>query len=224
MAAAGVPDEITDLLGYLFGEVLDGRNAYLTDGVQRALGREPRDFCAFARDAARERRLGRVMERAMTSSAHTATLVAALGCGLAAGVFFAFSTFVMDGLNRLPAPAGIAAMQSINRTAVSALFMTALFGTAVLCLGLAVWAAGSWGERRAPWVMAGSVLYLLGPIGVTIARNVPLNDRLEALRPNGAGAAQAWTDFVTTWTAWNHVRTVGALAAAALLIVALTSD
>ncbi len=160
----------------------------------------------------------------MTGSIQTVTVVTALGCGLAAGVFFAFSAFLMDGLDRLPATESIAAMQSINRMAVTALFMTTLFGTAVLCLGLAVWAAGSWGERRAPWVMAGSLLYLLGAIGVTIARNVPLNDRLEALRPDAAGAAQAWTDFVTTWTAWNHVRTVSALAAAALLIVALTSD
>ena len=38
--------------GYLFGEVLDGRNAYLADGVQQALGRAPRDFADFARDAA----------------------------------------------------------------------------------------------------------------------------------------------------------------------------
>ncbi len=52
MAAAGMPDDVTGLLGYLFGEVLDGRNAYLSNGVQRALGREPRDFRAFARDAA----------------------------------------------------------------------------------------------------------------------------------------------------------------------------
>jgi hypothetical protein len=37
---------------YLFTEVLDGRNAYLTDGVQRALGRAPRDFADYARRAA----------------------------------------------------------------------------------------------------------------------------------------------------------------------------
>jgi uncharacterized protein YbjT (DUF2867 family) len=47
-----VPDEWIALLGYLFGEVLDGRNARLADGVQRALGREPRDFSDFARAAA----------------------------------------------------------------------------------------------------------------------------------------------------------------------------
>jgi len=53
MAEAGVPDDVVSLLGYLFTEVLDGRNAHLADGVQRALGREPRDFADFAADAAR---------------------------------------------------------------------------------------------------------------------------------------------------------------------------
>ena len=47
-----VPAEFVGLLTYLFSEVLDGRNAYLTDGVQRALGREPRDFADYARDVA----------------------------------------------------------------------------------------------------------------------------------------------------------------------------
>ena len=48
----GVPEDIVEFLTYLFGEVLDGRNANLTDGVQRALGREPRDFSEFVRDSA----------------------------------------------------------------------------------------------------------------------------------------------------------------------------
>jgi hypothetical protein len=47
-----VPAEFIELLTYLFGEVLDGRNAHLTDGVRRALGREPRDFADYARDTA----------------------------------------------------------------------------------------------------------------------------------------------------------------------------
>src|SRR5215217_9067616 len=47
-----VPPEFLSFLTYLFGTVLDGRNAYLTDGVQRALGREPKDFSDYARDAA----------------------------------------------------------------------------------------------------------------------------------------------------------------------------
>lgn len=49
---ADVPEDVTDLLGYLFGEVLDGRNAWVGDGVEQALGRPAKDFTAFVRDNA----------------------------------------------------------------------------------------------------------------------------------------------------------------------------
>ncbi|MET7297919.1 NAD(P)H-binding protein [Embleya sp. NPDC005575] len=52
LAEHGVPAEVIDLLSFLFGEVLDGRNAHVCDGVRRALGRAPRDFSDYARDAA----------------------------------------------------------------------------------------------------------------------------------------------------------------------------
>src|ERR671921_85204 len=52
LAEADVPSEVVSALTFLFGEVLDGRNAYLTDGVRRALGREPKDFSDYAREAA----------------------------------------------------------------------------------------------------------------------------------------------------------------------------
>ena len=157
----------------------------------------------------------------MSGVPYVATLTSALGCGLVAGVFFAFSTFVMPALKRLPAAQGIAAMQSINKLAVTPALMAALFGTAVACLGLAAWAAISSGERPAVLVIAGGTLYLVGTIGVTIARNVPLNDELATLDPQCAGAAGRWKDYAKTWTAWNHVRTVAALAAAAVLTTAL---
>jgi uncharacterized protein YbjT (DUF2867 family) len=51
-AAHGVPAEVIELLTYLFSEVIDGRNAATTDGVRRALGREPRDFADYARAVA----------------------------------------------------------------------------------------------------------------------------------------------------------------------------
>lgn len=49
IAESGAPEELVWLLNYLFDTVLDGRNAYLCDGVQRALGREPTDFADYAR-------------------------------------------------------------------------------------------------------------------------------------------------------------------------------
>lgn len=51
-AEQDVPPDVIEILTYLFGEVLDGRNAHLADGVRRALGRKPRDFTDYARDAA----------------------------------------------------------------------------------------------------------------------------------------------------------------------------
>jgi uncharacterized membrane protein len=157
----------------------------------------------------------------MSGALYAATLATALGCGLVAGVFFAFSAFVMASLKRLPAADGIAAMQSMIILAVTPVFMTALFGTAAACLGLVAWAVISWGEGPSALVLAGGALYLLGTIGVTMARNVPLNNRLATLHPQGAEAAGYWAKYLTRWTAWNHVRTIAALAAAALLTVAL---
>ena len=52
VASAGAPEDVVWMLDYLFATVLDGRNAQLTDGVQRALGRPPRDFADYAREVA----------------------------------------------------------------------------------------------------------------------------------------------------------------------------
>jgi len=50
--ASGAPKDVFWMPDYLFSTVLDGRNAHLTDGIQRALGRAPKDFAAYAREAA----------------------------------------------------------------------------------------------------------------------------------------------------------------------------
>ena len=158
----------------------------------------------------------------MSELLHAATLAAALGCGAVAGVFFAFSAFVMRALVGLPPAQGVAAMQSINRSAISPLFMAALFGTALACLGLAAWAALSRGQPSTARLVMGGALYLVGAILVTIARNVPLNEALAGLDPQAADAAGHWARYAATWTAWNHVRSLAALGAAALLTVSLT--
>lgn len=148
-------------------------------------------------------------------------LFTALGCGLMAGVFFAFSTFVISGLGRLQPTQGIAAMQSINITAISPLFMAALFGTAAACILLAVSSLLKWHQPGAAYLLLGSLLYLIGTIGVTIVFNVPLNDALARVDPNSTEGANLWANYLTNWTLWNHIRTVAALAAATSLTIAL---
>lgn len=149
------------------------------------------------------------------------TFVSALGCGVVAGVFFAFSTFVMKALGRLPAPHGIAAMQSINVAVITPSFMAALFGTGVVCLVLGIAALPSWHVPGAAYVIAGSLLYLVGTVLVTIVFNVPRNDALAAVDPASAESAELWAGYLRSWTAWNHVRTAAALAAGAFLTMAL---
>lgn len=148
------------------------------------------------------------------------TLIAATGAGLVAGVFFAFSVFVMRALARLPAAQGIAAMQSINVTVITPPFLLALFGTAVLGLALAVVGAMSWDGPSAPWRVAGGLAYAVGTVGTTMAANVPMNEKLARLEPAAGDAAGYWSHYVARWTAWNHVRTAAALVAAVCLMLA----
>lgn len=148
------------------------------------------------------------------------TLLATVGTGVAAGVFFAFSSFVMSGLAKVPDPAGIAAMQSINRQAPTAWFMTVLLGTAALCTGLAVWALLHLRAPLAPYLLAGAVLYL-AQIVLTSAYHVPHNDALAALDPGTASAAHEWRGYLSSWTAWNHVRTLLSLAGSVVYAVGL---
>jgi uncharacterized membrane protein len=149
------------------------------------------------------------------------TLLAALGSAMMAGVFFAFSAFVMNALARLPAQQGIGAMQAINVAAVTFAFMAALFGTAAACGALAVWALFAWDERFAPYLLVGSSLYLIGTILLTIAYHVPRNEALARVEPHSVEAESHWRRYLSGWTAWNHLRAVAALAAAATLAIAL---
>ncbi len=148
------------------------------------------------------------------------TFLSALGAGLIAGLFFAFSSFVMTALSRIPSDQGIAAMQSINVAVLNPLFALVFFGTALACIALAIYSFFRWGENGTIYVLAGSLFYLVGFL-VTIAFNVPLNDSLAAVDPSSAAGADLWKHYIANWTAWNHVRTVASLAALALFIIAL---
>jgi uncharacterized membrane protein len=158
----------------------------------------------------------------VSDALYGAALAAALACGLVGGVLFAFSTFVMPALARLPSGRGIAAMQAINRAAVTPLFMAALLGGAAACAALAVVAVLTWGEPQAAWMLAGGVVYGVGTFLLTIAYHVPRNEALAAVDPDEPEAEERWARYVADWTWWNHVRAVAALVAAGLLTVGLT--
>ena len=131
---------------------------------QRALGREPRDFADYARDAA---------------------------------------------------------MQSINVAALRWPFMAAFFGTAASCALLAVGWLFWRQEHLDSFLFIGGVIYLVGSLLVTALFNVPRNEKLADVRSDSAEAAELWSRYVAEWTAWNHLRAVASLLAAALLTIAI---
>jgi uncharacterized membrane protein len=145
----------------------------------------------------------------------------ALGCALMGGLFFAFSSFVMTALRRIPPEKGITAMQSINAAVFNPWFFAAFFGTPIACVLVAVLALTGWHEPGATYALIGSVLYVVGTFLVTMLFNVPLNNALAAEAPDTTEGAALWTRYVRLWTTWNHVRTVAALVAASLLIMGI---
>ncbi|MGK3943990.1 anthrone oxygenase family protein [Streptomyces caeruleatus] len=145
-----------------------------------------------------------------------------LGTGLVAGVFCAFSTFVMRGLAELPPAQGVAAMNAINVSAVRPPFMAVLVGSAVLSAVIAVVTFVLWPDEGTVELLVGSALYLFGAFGLTVVAHVPRNDTLLGLDPGTPEATAYWPAYVREWTMWNHVRAIASGAAALAYVLALT--
>jgi uncharacterized membrane protein len=157
----------------------------------------------------------------MERIAQILSFLAALGSGLMAGLFFIFSVTIMAALGKLAPACGIAAMQSINVTILSGTFLGVFMGTALISAALIVaWFLG-WVPSGSAFVLAASILYLAGIIGVTMVFNVPMNDALVAMDPGSAEAAKYWQEYLSTWTMWNHVRTLAGIGSLALFVLAL---
>ncbi|MDR7061119.1 MULTISPECIES: anthrone oxygenase family protein [unclassified Sphingopyxis] len=148
------------------------------------------------------------------------SFAAAGGAALVGGVFFGFSSFIMAGLGRLAPEQGASAMNSINVTVINPAFMTALFGTGLLCLIAAAMALGSPGSLDGKLILAAALLYVIGCDGVTMALNVPLNNALARAPVGTPEGAALWARYLKDWTFWNSVRTAASFAAAILFVAA----
>lgn len=159
----------------------------------------------------------------MRGDVGTAALAVLLcvGAGTIGGVFYAFSTFVMKALAQLPAEQGVAAMQRINVVVLNPLFLGVFMGTALLATAGIVAGFVSWGAARALLLLVSGTSYLVGSFVVTMACNVPRNQRLARLRSGSPEAAAYWPVYIREWTRWNHARTGSSLVSAACAAGAL---
>lgn len=159
-----------------------------------------------------------------TSPVVILTTVAAIGSAAVGGLFYAFSTFVMKGLDRTQPAEAITAMRGINAEAqANAPFLAMFLGSALLALAVGIVAVIRIGQPGSWYLLAGAV-FGLGAMVVTMAFNVPLNNHLDGVDPAGLSAADAafqWGAYLSTWTAWNHVRTATGLVGAALMLIGL---
>jgi uncharacterized membrane protein len=147
-------------------------------------------------------------------------LITAIATAIMAGFFWSFSVVVMDGLRLLPPLEGMRAMQAINAVVRNPLFGVGFFGTPVLCTLVLLALVLPAGRGAGGLVAAlGAALYIALAFIVTFARNVSLNEALAA-----ATSAEQWNAFLSPWVFWNHVRTVGSLAAACLLALGYALD
>jgi uncharacterized membrane protein len=152
------------------------------------------------------------------------TSLAAIASAAAAGMMYVFSTFVMRGLDRTGPVTAITAMRGINVDANSnGPFLLAYFGATLLAVAVGVVAVVQIRQPGSGWLLAGAIFGVLGAL-ITIAFNVPLNNHLDTVDPAAlslADAAREWAAYLSTWTAWNHVRTVTSVIASALLLIGL---
>ena len=137
-----------------------------------------------------------------------------------AGTFYAFSTFIMKALRRVPAAEGITAMQSINAAVINPWFLSVFIGTAIVSTIVAGLAAWDWQSRSLP-MLGGGAAYTVGTFLVTVVGNIPLNNELARISAKDAAAAAVWSRYLIRWTRWNHVRTAFALVATASFMIGL---
>lgn len=147
----------------------------------------------------------------------------AIGCGLMAGVYFAFSAFIMTSLGRIAPASGIAAMNAMIVDIVGSSFMPVFVLTTLSAASLAILGIVRWGQPGSALMIAGGVIYVLGMFFVTMMFNQPMNETLAAVDPASPQGVALWSRYLAEWTMWNHVRTVTSTLATALFIAALVA-
>lgn len=145
-----------------------------------------------------------------------------LAYALVAGVFLAFSDFIMRSLALTGGAGGVEAMQVINREVFRWVFMALFLGMAGVSVLIAgyVWVALS--GPAATLIGVAALVYLVGCFGVTVAFNVPMNEALAGMDLRSEVTQDYWVQsYVPRWTFWNSVRTGAATLSAALLLFGL---
>jgi uncharacterized membrane protein len=148
--------------------------------------------------------------------------------GLMSGLLYGWSVSVIPGTKLVPAGNYVDTMQQINRAIINPAFVVPFMGIPLVLGGAALMQFRA-GDHRRGWLLAGATAtYVVGVLGVTIGRNVPLNDALDAFDLRGStsdAVERRRTTYERPWNRWHQLRTIAgvgsfALAATAALVTA----
>ncbi len=158
----------------------------------------------------------------MEITSKTVTLfVAIFLSGLSAGLFYAWSVSVIPGTKKIADLTYIETMQNINRAILNPWFFLIFFGSLALLLLAAV---QQYGNGLTFWFILGAALtYLMGTFGVTGLGNVPLNNKLDAIRVGQISLQeiQYWRNYYEP--KWNRLHTIRTVFAVLSFLLALAS-
>src|SRR5687767_8188759 len=151
----------------------------------------------------------------------TILVIAATTTALMAGLFYAWSCSVMLGIARLSDKEFISAMQVTNRAIQNPIFFAAFFGAPVF---LVISTVLFYGEPQRFWfLLAATIIYLIGTFGVTVFGNVPLNntlDRFDLETVAEEEIAEQRVNFEGRWNNLNTIRTVSSTLALIFVVIA----
>jgi uncharacterized membrane protein len=153
-------------------------------------------------------------------------ILTAISTALIAGLFYAYSCSVTLGLGKLSDAVYLDAMQSINREILNPVFFSTFMGTLVL-LPLSTWLQYNGASNRFLFLLAATLVYVIGTFGVTMFGNVPLNEALDKFNLASASPEELKRQrnlFEIPWNRLNNIRAMANIIALALVIMACLSE
>ena len=141
-------------------------------------------------------------------------LITLILTGLSAGFFFAWSVTVIPGTKTVSDKTYLETMQNINKKIINPIFFIMFFGPALLLIYAAI--------DLDPIKVSAAITYLIGPISITMTRNVPLNNTLEEKDLNQMSKAEEKEfrrNYENKWNFWHYTRTV--ISVISFILVAL---
>ena len=145
--------------------------------------------------------------------------IAIVSFGFIGGVYFAFSFFVMQSLNKVSYPEAIRIMISINTVILKSPFMFLFFFSSFIASLIFL-------ENLILYKLISnegfaSIVFLIGMFLCTAIKNVPLNNKLADfdLNDSTSNPEIEWNDYYKNWIKWNHIRTASCFSSMVLLLI-----